>query len=97
MELASRAHRNNEMLWLLNPKSHMLTHLFKNLGWEAELSSYALNPVSLGVQMDEDLIGKTCRLNRRVHPTLQSRRTLQRTLCAAYASWQSIGMIKEAV
>ena len=94
MQLANLAAQNGETMWLLNSKCHMMVHLFKNFSWEAEMNCFALNPLALGVQMDEDLIGKTAKINRKVAPALQIKRTLQRYLVSAFAAWNSAGMIE---
>ena len=93
MKLANLAAQNGELLWLFNSKAHMLSHIFRNFHWEAELSDLALNPLSLGVQMEEDLVGKTSRINRRVAPNIQIQRTIQRYLAGAFSVWCDAGMI----
>lgn len=93
MRLANIASQEGEMLWLFNAKAHMLSHIFRNFSWESELSDLALNPLVLGVQLEEDLVGKCARLNRRVAPAIQIKRTLQRYLVGAFSAWVDAGMI----
>lgn len=93
MQLAGIASQQSETMWLLNSKCHMLSHIFKAFNWEAELAEYALNPLSLGVQMEEDLIGKSARINRHVAPALQIQRTMQRYLVATFGAWCDAKMI----
>lgn len=94
MRLANLAAQNRQMMWLFNSKAHMLAHIFKNFNWEAEMAQYALNPLSLGVQMEEDMVGKVARVNRRCAPALQVLRTLQRYLTGAFTAWCDAGMIE---
>lgn len=94
MKLANHAVRSGQMMWLFNSKAHMLAHIFKNFNWEAEMAALALNPLSLGVQMEEDMVGKTARLNRRVAAPLQIQRTLQRYLTGSFDVWREAGMIE---
>ena len=93
MNLAKLAFQQNEMMWLFNSKAHMLSHIFKNFNWEAEMGPLALNPLALGVQMEEDMVGKSARINRRVSPPLQIQRTIQRYLAGSFAVWHDAEMI----
>ena len=96
--LAQKAHDDGRMLFLYNAKVHMMCHLLRNLGWEAEVSMTrrALNQMMFGCQMDEDLIGKAARVSRHVSSKLEytTRRTLQRWLIASYTAWRAAGMVK---
>lgn len=94
-EMAHQAAHERKALFLYNSKIHMLTHILRNLEWEAELAYYTLNPMVWGVQLDEDLIGKACRLARHVssNPYFMVRRSLQRWLIASYTSWSKSRML----
>ena len=97
--LAEQASRAGTPLFLYNTKIHMMTHILRNLEWEAELAEFCLNPLVLGVQLDEDLIGKASRLARHVSsaPYFTIKRTLQRWLIASYTSWSKSGMLQRCV
>lgn len=94
--LAWQASQERRPLFLFNAKVHMLSHVFRNLEWEAELSEFCLNVMVWGVQLDEDLVGKASRLARHVSskPAWTIERTLQRWLIASYAAWSKAGMYK---
>ncbi len=94
--LAWQASQEGRALFLFNAKVHMLSHLFRNLEWETELSDFCLNIMVWGVQLDEDLVGKASRLTRHVSskPAFTIQRTLQRWLIAAYSAWEKAGMYR---
>ena len=94
--LATQASREGRALFLYNSKIHMNDHIFRNLAWEAEMAPVALNPMTWGVQLDEDLIGKASRLTRHVSskPAFTIKRTLQRWLIASFAAWSKAGMLE---
>ena len=99
MELAKQSREENRMLFLLNPKGHMLMHVFKTMLWEADLASEILNPLAMGVQLEEDLVGKTCRLVRHVTNVSSSfamKRTFQRYRAAAFVAWAESKMVIRA-
>ena len=95
-QMAVQASQEGRMLFLFNAKSHMLSHIFRVLSWESELSSLCMNPLCWGVQLDEDLIGKASRVSRHVtsKPHFQIRRTLERWLISSQFAWTKSGMLK---
>ena len=95
-QLAQQASREKRALFLYNSKIHMNDHIFRNLAWEAEMAPVAMNPMSWGVQLDEDLIGKASRLTRHVSskPAFTIKRTLQRWLIAGFSAWSRAGMLE---
>ena len=70
------------------PKAHMLFHCFSTMMMEAMTAGFALNPLVECCQLPEDLIGKVCRLSRKVESRRVSLRTLQSVLVNAAQSWQ---------
>jgi hypothetical protein len=70
------------------PKAHMLFHCLSTMMMQAESCGFALNPLVECCQLPEDLIGKVCRLSRRVDARKVSLRTLQSVLVSAAQSWQ---------
>ena len=62
--------------------------------WQADLSDVVLNPMVFGVQMEEDLVGKSCRILRRVSPQVAVEKTLRRYLIAAADAWSKANMWK---
>ena len=64
----------------LMPKLHFLHHLAFNLKAEAERAPWAISPLAYSVQMEEDFIGRPCRLSRRVDARSIHRRLLERSL-----------------
>jgi hypothetical protein len=71
------------------PKQHMLFHCFAWMLQQTQQHGFALNPLVEACQMSEDLIGKVCRLSRRVDPRTVAQRTLESVLIAAAEGWQS--------
>ena len=74
-------------LFPLYPKMHYIDHIFKRLRWEADDCDKAFNCLSTSCQMDEDAVGKSSRISRRVNIRLVQRRTLERYLLNCYAVW----------
>ena len=73
----------------LKPKLHMQCHIFLALHIGADIveAPWTLNPLSEAVPMDEDLVGQTARVFRRVSPRLAAYRTLQRILLTVKKLW----------
>ncbi|CAL1134475.1 unnamed protein product [Cladocopium goreaui] len=89
--LALEAFSQSKALFAYLPKCHIVHHIMMGLA-KAHVAS--LNPLTFGVQIDEDFIGKKSRVARRVAPTQVIKRVLQRSLQIAYADWQEAGYIK---
>ena len=54
-------------LFCVKPKLHYVHHTVETLRWQVQHQfEHAYNPMSESCQMDEDLVGTTCRLARRV-------------------------------
>jgi len=74
-------------LFKQQPKMHMMFHAFAQMHIQCEKCGFCQNPLSQSCQMPEDLIGKVCRLSRRVDYRLVSKRTLQCYLICAGMQW----------
>lgn len=92
--MAAQAIAENRLLFLFNAKAHMQAHTVKGMHWECDLASFVLNPLSLGCQLEEDCVGKICRLVRRCNPQTAIRRSFQRYLVACQAAWSAEGMLQ---
>jgi hypothetical protein len=64
------------------PKLHYLCHQALRLISESKTGAWSINPVAESVQMQEDFIGRPCRLSRRVNPRACHRRVIDRSLLA---------------
>ena len=71
-----------------------MDHLVMTLAQQGRIKGFALNPMILGNQMEEDFIGRPSRISRRVSPRLPATRSLQRYLIAARTAWVQAGMIR---
>ena len=91
--LAKRAFDTERSLWGLIPKCHAMHHIFVKLLLEAEQGRPSLHPLCLGVQQDEDYVGRPSRLSRRVSSRLASTRVLQRYLQDAYSKFVASKLI----
>jgi hypothetical protein len=69
------------------PKSHSLHHTFVSMWNDCVSFGICVNPLSSSCQMLEDLIGRVCRLSRRVDGRKTALRTLQTVLIAAGIAW----------
>ena len=78
------------------PKIHILDHLFTELYDTACRGglAFAANPLIAAVQIDEDYIGKACRVSRRTSAPQVITRVLQRLLQASYKHWAKAGYIR---
>ena len=62
------------------PKVHFIAHASWRLRWEAERSPWCINPMGESVQLQEDFIGKPCRISRRVDIRQIHLRCIERSL-----------------
>ncbi|CAE7292132.1 unnamed protein product [Symbiodinium sp. CCMP2592] len=86
--LAKQAAKDGRALWLLTPKTHIMHHLLlEDLLLPARKGISPFNPLCWSVQMDEDFVGFSSRLARRVDPRTCSKRCIERYLYAAYAQY----------
>ena len=94
MECANESFQQGKALYIFMPKAHLCHHVFLELAETAQRCQWSLNPLSTAVQVDEDFVGKTCRLSRRVSPQQSVKRVLQRFLEAAFRHWSEEGYIR---
>ena len=78
---------SSKLLFIQMPNFHRLHHLFYSMKVQAGRGRYALNCLALATQCDEDFIGRPSRVSRRVNQRTIIKRTLQRSLIAAYAKY----------
>ena len=96
-KLATDSFNNGQALFAYMPKSHAFAEVF----WDVRAAAsqpgarWVLSPLTVAVQIDEDYIGKTSRLSRRVSPQQVIRRTLERSLQAAHKHWILNGYIRQ--
>ena len=84
--------------WAMYPlllKAHAFEHMVLRMRRDAMLYGISLNPLVVGCQADEDLVGRISRLSRRVSIRVVIQRTLQRYLIQAYSTWTAAGIIKD--
>ena len=91
--LAEKTFESGMQLFPLLPKVHSLDHVVHTVLDQCKVKGFALNPMIMGNQQEEDFIGRPSRISRRVSPRLPALRTLQRFLIAARAAWVSAGML----
>ena len=96
--LANAARASGRALFVVMPKVHPLQHIMIEVLHAADCGVPCLNPISLSVQQDEDLIGRPSRLSRRVTgkaPALLHR-VLQRYLQSCYDEFIKAGYILQS-
>ena len=97
-QMAAQAVAENKLLFLFNAKAHMQAHTVKGMHWQCDLASFVyvrIKPsISLGCQLEEDCVGKICRLVRRCNPQTAITRSFQRYLVACQAAWSAEGMLQ---
>ena len=81
-------------LFPLYPKLHVFHHIGLQLLHDSSACGFACNPISVATQVDEDLIGRTARVSRRVSIRTVMDRTLQRYLISCKASWIKAGLLR---
>ena len=81
--------------WLfpLYPKAHIFHHTIIRLRHEASEKGLSVNPMVYSCQMDEDVVGKTSRLSRRVSIRCTMQRTLERYLVNSHDAFQKAELI----
>ena len=83
MQLAKQAFQAGRSLFIFMPKVHVVHHVVHSMQQDACAAPMVLNPLSHGVQVDEDYVGRISRISRRVSPQQAITRTLQRALKAS--------------
>eukprot|EP00438_Fugacium_kawagutii_P014316 Skav210897 [mRNA] locus=scaffold2900:2025:3689:+ [translate_table: standard] len=72
----------------LFPKVHAIQHIWLTVKQSCDNHTYAVNPIAMSCQQDEDIVGKISRGSRRVSSRAVIYRTLQRHLMGCYKVWK---------
>ena len=88
--LAKMAHRSGIRRFVLIPKLHFVHHIMQELLCHSASSSWAMNPLTFSVQLQEDFIGRPSRVSRWVSPKATALRTLQRVLLQMFAEFKRV-------
>ena len=94
--LAVMCFRKQIAMFPFMPKIHILDHIFTNM-YETACRpdlEFVANALCQAVQIDEDFIGKACRISRRTGAPQIITRVLQRLLQASYKHWEKAGYIR---
>ena len=92
-ELAEITFARGWAMYPLLPKAHAFEHIILRMRREAMAHHLTINPLVVGCQADEDLVGRISRLSRRVSIRTVSVRTFQRYLTQCYTSWVAAGIL----
>lgn len=92
MELARMAYDLGKAHFIFMPKAHVCNHVWDELA--TATTPYILNPLAHGVQVDEDMVGRSSRIARRVSPLQAIKRVLERFLLAAFKQYELAGYLK---
>lgn len=87
-ELAALCLDAGRLRFPLVVKHHLLDHTMRLMLQQAFDSQWIWNPLGDSVQMDEDFIGHSARLSRRVNPSSQALRVLERYRTRAMQAWK---------
>lgn len=82
-----------QWMFPLYPKLHMFHHLMLDIANQARSAKVALSPMLWACQIDEDVVGRSSRLSRRVNIRLVSQRALDRYLVAAHSAHSNAGLL----
>ena len=94
-ELAELTFAEGRAMFPLLPKAHAFEHMVLRMRRDAMLYGISSNPLVVGCQADEDLVGRISRLSRQVSIRVVIAKTLQRYLIQAYSTWTAAGIIKD--
>lgn len=65
-QAAMVAYEAGQAYFIMMPKMHPIHHIMDELITTAETCQWVLNPLAHAVQCDEDMIGRVCRISRKV-------------------------------
>ena len=82
-----------QFLFPLYPKLHIFHHIILRTLMDGRDHGVAESPMLWACQIDEDTVGRSSRLSRRVNIRRVSERTLQRYLVAAHAAHAKAGLL----
>lgn len=85
--------QGKQYLFPLYPKLHIFHHLILEVKQNGDRIHFALNPLMMSCQMDEDIVGKTSRISRRVSIKQVARRSLERFLVASHAAYVKANLL----
>ena len=88
--LALLSYRLNEQRFGINPKLHMLWHVWRWMRDQANNCPWVENPMAQSCASDEDFIGRYCLLTRCVNPRSRILRSLQRYLTQVLLIWMHL-------
>eukprot|EP00435_Cladocopium_sp_Y103_P019337 s99_g4.t1 len=94
MELATAAFFASRKLFCYMPKSHVVDHVVERMITDSQSSPWVVNPLAHAVQVDEDFVGKCCRVARKVGVGQSIGRVLQRSLMASYKHFVDNGYLR---
>lgn len=94
--LAVMSYNRGRNLFSFMPKAHALAELWWDLKDQSEHgpNEFCLNPLIYACQIDEDYIGRTSRLARRVSAPQSVRRTIERSLQASFKHCVDSGYLR---
>lgn len=84
---------SKQWMFPLYPKLHMFHHQMLEIRFLGNSVKTAASPMMFACQMDEDTVGRSSRLSRRVNIRRVSLRTLDRYLVSAYAAHAKAGLL----
>lgn len=85
--LALLSWRLNQPRFPLIPKCHMLYHVVHYMSEQSSHFPAVENPMTANCSMDEDFIGRFCKLTRAVNPRLRIVRSYQRYFSQVQLLW----------
>ena len=87
------AYESGRNLFIQMPNLHRIQHIVLELARQSECAEFALNPLGVSSQVDEDYIGRPSRISRSVHGRTVITRTLERALEATWAKYVEAGLL----
>ena len=72
----------------------MLHEVFIQILQDLKRCKYSISPITYACQVDEDVVGKTSRLSRRVNIRKVMDRTLDRYQVAAYTAFSNARLLR---
>ena len=87
LQQAYWAYEANQSMFSCIPKVHAIHEIAEEVFRQMRCSSWILSPIVETCSLDEDFVGRTAILTRRVSPRLISQRALQRYLAQIYIMW----------
>ena len=92
-KLAEECFARQLNLFPLFPKLHGFEEIMEQVRLSGEFCHFGINCLALACQQDEDQIGKTARLSRRVSARRTIHRTFERYLTQCFTAWVRSGLL----